>query len=94
MDKVYAFLREYAVTTLLKLSGWKAWVAKLVFKKIWQEVLVERVSPAISRAWNITMDKLRDSKALDKYADELAKGKDAKDEELLQDQLDLINPKP
>lgn len=94
MDKVYELLREYAVSTLLKLSGWKAWVANLIFKKIWNELFVERVFPALKRAWNITMDKLRDNKALDKYADHVSQGKDADDEQLVQDQLDILNPKP
>jgi hypothetical protein len=94
MDKVYAYLREYAVTTLLKLSGWKAWVANIVFKKLWKELLVERLFPAVKRAWDTTLDKLRDNKALRKYADEMAKGKDSDEDQKLKDQLDIINPKP
>lgn len=94
MDKVYSYLKEYIVVGLLKLSGWKAWVANLVFKKVWKEIILERLMPALSRAWNTTLDKLRDNKALHKYADEMAKGKDSSEEQKLKDQLDILNPKP
>ena len=72
----------------LKLGGFQAWIVELVVERIYKKAI-----PLIIQAWNTALDKLQDNKDLKKYVDEQAKGKNSDENQKLQDQLDLLNPK-
>jgi len=69
------------------LTGFQGWLVNLIINRVWKKLY-----PAIKAAWGITMDKLRDNKLLKNYANEMAKGKDASDEALHDQQDSILNP--
>lgn len=78
-------LKSFGINAVAGLAGWQAWLVDVILNKIWK---------ALNKAWKDTLDKISDNKSLKKYADELAKGKDSDEAKKVQDQLELLNPKP
>lgn len=80
---MWAAIQSYIVSSLLKLAGWRAYLANIILKKVgkWLEEFYVGV-----------VNRMMDNKDLHKYADEMAKGKDADEEQKLKDQLDILNP--
>jgi len=83
-SKLFKIALDAVVKFGLKLGGFRAWVVELIAVKAWKLLL---------QAWNTALDKLQDNKDLKKYADEQAKGNNSDENQKLQDQLDLLNPK-
>lgn len=81
---MWKLVQSYIVGTVLKLAGWRATLANYVLNFLYKDL-----KKFVLDVYN----KMMDDKALKKYADELAKGKESDEKQKLQDQLDLLNPK-
>lgn len=80
---MWATIRSYIVSNVMKLAGWKAYLAK---------ILLNKVGKWLNDFYSNVVNKMEDNKDLKKYADELAKGKESNEEQKVKDQLDILNP--
>ncbi len=69
METVKAIIKNYLIATQLKLLGFRAWVAGVIFNKIWKIIEVQVVD---------IYQKIKDKKAVKELESDLKKGDEEK----------------
>lgn len=81
-------LAKFFAVTLLKLSGWKAYLAALIFRK-------KVLDPAEKEVKKEIIQKPKDNKVIDKIDNEISKPADQQDVDKIKEAgKELINGKP